>query len=71
MPNRTDTIRAAIVLVLNNLLNVAVLLSFVNWDAEQVAGVNAFLTSTVTLAFLLIPSNPAQNVPPTDGGEIP
>lgn len=49
----TDALRAAVILVLTNAVSVAVLLNLVSWNPDQVAGVVAFVNSTVTLLFLV------------------
>lgn len=56
MPTRVDAIRAAVILVINNILSAIVLLKVVELDGEQVAIINTTITSIVTLVFLFLPS---------------
>ena len=50
--NRTEAIRAAIVLLVTNTLNMLVLTKLVQLEPEQVAGITAALNSLITLVFL-------------------
>lgn len=60
-PPRVDILRAAIMAVLNALFPVLVIFNIVDWTAEQIATLNIFITTVVSLAFLFYP-NTSENI---------
>ena len=62
--NRTEAIRAAIVLLVTQLLNALVLTKVVQLDAEQLAAISAALGTATTLFFLVYKSEPTTSDPP-------
>ena len=56
----TDQLRALAGLAITQGLNLAVLLDVVSLDIEELAAINAFVGTLLTLAFLVVkPSTPA------------
>ena len=56
-PPRADILRASIMATINAFFPVLVMFNIVDWSAEQIATLNIFITTIMTLVFLFYPNN--------------
>ena len=54
-PPPAEVLRAALLAVLNSLFSLLVIFNIVEWAAEQVAALNLFISTMLTLFFLFYP----------------